>query len=342
MTKTLFGTTPSGEKVHAYELVNKNGMSVKVIEYGASLVSIKVPNGSGGKEELNLGFDTLEEYLNDNASFGRTVGRYANRIVNATFELDGVTIKLDPNRPPNHLHGGTHGFGRVVWTSELTSNNTVTFKYFSRDGDQGYPGNLHISASYTLGDDNGLTLIYDATTDKTTPISITNHAYFNLAGAGSGNVYGHEAQILSNKTVVVDKDLLPNGEFQDVKGTIFDLTKPTNLGEIFKSHPDFFGFDVSYVVSDVVNNPLKLVAKVTEPKSGRALEVYTTQPDIHLYTGNFMQKWQLAGGKTTDKHGAFCLETQNFPDGPNHKNFPNPFLKPGEVYHHETIYKFIF
>jgi len=343
MLKELFGTLPSGENVYSYTLENKNGMSIKVIEYGAMLISIKVPTKNGEKEELTIGFDTLEDYLNQRGNFGSTVGRYANRIANAKFELDGVTYNLNENRPPNHQHGGEKGFGKVLWKAEeIMDKNTVKLRYFSCDGDQGYPGNLQVWSTYILTDENEIKMIYEAETDKTTPISMTNHAYFNLAGIGSENVFGHDVQIFADKIIDVDQNLIPTGKFKDVQKTIFDLREPKNIGKVMKDSPTFEGYDHCYAISNVLQNPIKLVATVNQPKNGRGLEVYTTQPGLQFYIGNFLPRLPIANGKIINKHGGFALETQNFPDGPNHKEFPSPFLKPGEKYHQETVYKILF
>uniref|UniRef100_A0AC35G1H6 Galactose mutarotase n=1 Tax=Panagrolaimus sp. PS1159 TaxID=55785 RepID=A0AC35G1H6_9BILA len=318
-------------------------MSLKIIEYGAILVSIKIPNGNGQTETITLGYDSLEEYLKNPNYFGATVGRYANRIANGKFKIDGITYNLPINNGSNSLHGGIKGFDKVPWKIENFDDSSVKLYYQSPDGDQGYPGNLHVSVTYKLTDENEMFVIFDAKSDKITPINLTNHSSFNLVGAGNGDIYGHIVNMIPDKYLELTSDLVPTGNIKDVKGTIYDLTgNPKTLGEIMKSEPNFDGFDNCFVISDKSQNSMKLVTKVLEPKSGRRMEVYTTQPGIQLYTGNFLEKLQISNGKFTQKHGGFCLETQNFPDGPNHSNFPNPFLKPGEKYHHETIYKFYF
>uniref|UniRef100_A0A914YI84 Galactose mutarotase n=1 Tax=Panagrolaimus superbus TaxID=310955 RepID=A0A914YI84_9BILA len=320
-------------------------MSIKIIEYGAILVSIEIPDGYGKKENVTLGYDTLEEYLHNPNYFGATVGRYANRIAKGKFVIDGITYNLPINNGPNSLHGGKNGFDTVLWRTENVDEKSVKLSYHSPDGDQGYPGNLHVTTIYKLTDDNEIIIIYDATTDKTTPISLTNHSSFNLAGAGSGDIYDHIVTMIPDKYLELSSDLVPTGNILSVKDSIYDLTAtdtPKSLGQIIKSDPNFDGFDNCFVISDKPQNPLKLVTKVLEPKSGRKLEIYTTQPGIQFYTGNFLEKSKISNGKVTQKHGGFCLETNNFPDGPNHPQFPNPLLKPGEEYHHETVYKFFF
>uniref|UniRef100_A0AC34G6I7 Aldose 1-epimerase n=1 Tax=Panagrolaimus sp. ES5 TaxID=591445 RepID=A0AC34G6I7_9BILA len=344
MSKEHFGTF-EGKNVFAYTLTNKNGMSIKIIEYGAILVSIEIPDGHEPKLNIILGYDTLEEYLHNPNYFGATVGRYANRIAKGKFVIDGVTYNLPINNGLNSLHGGKKGFDKVFWKTEHVDENSVTLSYLSPDGDQGYPGNLYVTATYKLTDNNELIIIFDATTDKTTPISLTNHSSFNLAGAGSGDIYDHIVTMIPDKYLELTADLVPTGNIKSVKHTIYDLTEkdnPKSLGEIMTSDPHFDGFDNCFVISDNPQNFLKLVTKVLESKSGRRLEVYTTQPGIQLYTGNFLEKSKIANDKVSQKHGGFCLETNNFPDGPNHSNFPNPFLKPGEKYHQETVYTFFF
>uniref|UniRef100_A0A914EB55 Galactose mutarotase n=1 Tax=Acrobeloides nanus TaxID=290746 RepID=A0A914EB55_9BILA len=310
-------------------------MSITVIEYGATLISVQVPNGQNETEELIIGFNNLTGYLNPHEPyFGATIGRYANRIANATFSLNGTTYNLT-----GVIHGGARGFDKHLWNSTQIGDRTIEFHLFSPDGDQGFPGNVHTITTFSLTDDNEIQFTYDASSDKTTPISLTNHGYWNLAGAGSGNIYGHQVQILADIIVVVDKSLIPTGELKPVTGTPYDLKEIQKLGaamnKTLNAIPSL-AFDNAWQFesSNATHRNLTQVVKMVEPKSGRSLEISTTQPCIQFYTGNGLtNKTIMSNGRHTERQGAFAFEPQSLPDAPNHKNFPSPFINPGDEYH---------
>jgi len=340
--KESFGRTPDGIAVDLYTLTNTNGLKARITNYGAILVSLEVPDRGGDITDVTLGYDNLEGYIKETPYFGATVGRYANRIGGAKFVLDGVEYKLAANNGPNHLHGGIKGFDKVVWRLEdlkaESDQALVKMSYISEDGEEGYPGNLACSLVYTLTKDNELKIHYQAETDKTTIVNLTNHTYFNLAGQGNGDVLGHELMIDADAYTPVDDGLIPTGEIRPVKGSPLDFTTPTAIGARIDQVPG--GYDHNFVL----NNPggtLTLCARVYEPATGRVMEVITTEPGVQLYTGNFLDG-SITGkdGKVYKKHYAFCLETQHFPDSPNKPQFPSVVLKPGQKYETETIYRF--
>ena len=342
--KESFGKTSDGVAVEQYILTNTNGMTAKIITYGAILTELDVPDRDGKMGDVVLGFDNLKDYLAGHPYFGATVGRVANRIAKGEFTLDGKKYKLAVNNAPNSLHGGQKGFDKVVWKAEskaLPDGAGVEFTYVSKDGEEGYPGNLTATVVYTLTNNNALRIDYKATTDKATPVNLTNHTYFNLAGAKAGDILDHELMIAAEKYTPGDETLIPTGEIKPVKGTPLDFTKPKRIGErIDQIKSDPVGYDHNFVLNSG-GKELALAASVREPKTGRIMEMYTTEPGVQFYTGNFLDgKQKGRGGVVYKKHWGFCLEAQHFPDALHHENFPSIILKPGETYKQTTIYKF--
>jgi aldose 1-epimerase len=340
-----FGTR-EGRPVNLYTLKNAHGIEIKAMNYGGIIVSIRVPDRKGEFADVVLGHDKLEGYIPNPPYLGAIVGRYANRIANGTFTLDGKTYTLPKNDGPNTLHGGTtRTFDKVVWEAEpLKGKNGVAFSYLSKDGEEGFPGNLKVKVTYTLTDSNELLIDYEATTDKATPINVSQHSYFNLAGQGTGDILDHEVMINADRFTPVDKNLIPTGELRPVKGTPMDFTTAMKIGARIDDNYEQLqlghGYDHNYVLNR--KGPgMQLAARVYEPTSGRVLEVSTTQPAVQFYSGNFLD------GTVTGKEDrvykrryGFCLETQHFPDSPNHPNFPSTILKPGETFHQKTSFKF--
>lgn len=349
-TKSSWGKSPDGVEVGLYTLTNKNGMEVAITTYGGAVVSLKVPDRHGTLEDVVLGYDSLDGYVNDKVYFGAIIGRYANRIGQAKFTLDGKTYTLAKNNGENTLHGGVKGFNKAVWTAreiQAKDGQALELTYLSKDGEEGFPGNLHVRVVYTLTDSNELKIEYSATTDKDTVVNLTNHSYFNLLGVGpgTGDVLGHVLMIEADKFTPVDSGLIPTGELRDVAGSPFDFRKPTAIGARINEDNEQLklagGYDHNFVLRRRMGAPISLAARVVEPASGRILEVWTTEPGMQLYTGNFLDgSIHGKGGVVYTKHMAFCLETQHFPDSPNHAKFPTTELKPGERYHTTTIYKF--
>ena len=343
--KEFFGQMPDGTQVDVYTLANINGFTAQIINYGAILVSLEVPDRDGRLTDVTLGFDNLDDYIARNAFFGATVGRYANRIGGAKFTLEGVEYELAMNNGPNSLHGGKKGFDKVVWRLDDLKGEgdqaLVRLTYISEDGEEGYPGNLACSVTYTLTSDNELRFDYEAETDKTTVVNLTNHSYFNLAGQGTGNVLDHVVMLNADKYTVFDETLIPTGEIRSVEGTPLDFTSPTSIGARIGQVGN--GYDQNYVLSkdDVPAGTLTLCARVLEPTSGRIMEVHTTEPGVQFYTGNFLDG-TLTGkeGKVYKKHYGFCLETQHYPDSPNKPAFPSVVLKPGQKFTSATVYAF--
>jgi aldose 1-epimerase len=345
--KAAFGKTKEGAAVEIYTLTNRNGMTAKVMTYGATLTELIVPDRSGKPGNIVLGFDTIEPYLAGVPYFGSTIGRVGNRIAKGSFTLNGKTYKLATNNGPNHLHGGVKGFDKVVWKAEVApAGATVKFSYHSPDGEEGYPGNLDVSVVYTLTDANELHLDYTARTDKATPVNLTNHSYFNLAGDGSGSILDHVLMIAADQMTPVDDTLIPTGKLAPVKGTVFDFTTPTAIGARIAKVPIAppVGYDHNYVLrprGNMAGNGLTLAARVTEPTSGRVMEVRTLEPGIQFYSGNFLDGTiKNRKGVPYEKHAAFCLETQHYPDSVNHRNFPSTILEPGLTYKTTTVYAF--
>lgn len=340
--KESFGQTPDGKQVDLYTLVNTNGLTAKITNYGAILVSLEVPDRDGNLADITLGYDNLGDYIKRGAFFGATVGRFANRIGGAKFVLDGIEYQLAANNGPNHLHGGKKGFDKVLWRLEDISDEgnqaVVRLSYVSEDGEEGYPGNLACSVTYTLTGDNELKINYEAETDKTTVVNLTNHSYFNLAGQGNGDVLGHVLMLNADKYTVFDEALIPTGEVQSVTGTPLDFTTPMSIGARIGQVGS--GYDQNYVLNSG-GDSLDLCASVSEPTSGRVMEVHTTEPGVQFYTGNFLDG-SLTGkeGKVYKKHYGFCLETQHFPDSPNKPEFPSVVLNPGRTFTSVTVFRF--
>lgn len=342
LEKSSFGKMEDGREVTLFTLTNKNGMRIKVTDFGATLVCLEVSDKSGKMADVILGYDSLEGYLNDKPYFGCTVGRYANRIAKGQFSLEGKEYALAKNNDENHLHGGVKGFNKVLWTAEPVpgqGSRGVKFSYRSPDGEEGYPGNLDCSVTYTLTDDNEVKLDYTAQTDKTTHVNLTNHAYFNLAGQGTGDILNHELELVSSKFTEVNSGLIPTGELKDVAGSPLDFTQRTSIGSRIAQVEG--GYDHNFALTKTAPDQLELAARLVESASGRVMEVLTTEPGIQLYTGNFLDGTVIGkNGKAYQRHWALCLETQHFPDTPNQPNFPSTVLKPNETYKTTTVYKF--
>jgi len=338
-----FGRTREGQQVEIVTLSNSYGLAARITNYGGILVSIETPDRKGVVGDIVLGFDNPDSYLKAHPYFGVIAGRYANRIGGAKFMLDGREYKLAANDGNNTLHGGIKGFDKVVWKiEELEAKGDraeLKLSYISKDGEEGYPGNLKCIVTYALTEDNKLEIKYEATTDKPTVVNLTNHAYWNLAGQGGGDVLGHELMINADKYTAVDKGLIPTGELKSVKGTPLDFTKPETIGSRIKQ-VDIGGYDHNYVLKGRAGQ-MKLAARVYEPTSGRVMEIETTEPGVQLYTGNWLDG-TLKGkkGKVYNKYGGFCLETQHYPDSPNKPTFPSTVLRPGEKYETETVHTF--
>ncbi|WP_418262466.1 aldose epimerase family protein [Flavobacterium faecale] len=345
--KSAYGTTPNGDQVDSYKLKNQNGMEVDIITYGGIITSLKVPNKAGVSEEVAIGFNNLEQYTKDNPYFGALIGRYGNRIAKAKFSIDGIEYKLAANNGPNNLHGGPEGFHRVIWTAEKAEsgqNASLQLKYISKDMEEGFPGNLTVYVTYTLTNDNTLGVQYEATTDKTTVVNLTQHSYFNLSGDFSKTITNHEVVIDADQFVPVDADLIPTGKLEAVTNTPFDFRKPKTIAKEIKADNEQLKRGKGYDHCWVLNNQdkgFRFAASAYEPISGRYMEVFTTEPGIQLYTGNFLDgTLPTRDGKTYAHRTGFCLETQHYPDSPNQKSFPTTILKPGEKYQTKTSFKF--
>lgn len=338
----VFGKTAGGRVVHAYTLTNVNGLKAKLIDFGATLVSLEVPDRNGQLADIVLGCDTVECYEKQSPYFGAIVGRYANRIAGGKFTLDGVEYTLATNDGPNHLHGGNVGFDKVVWKAEPFDNVDgpgVKFTYRSKDGEEGYPGNLDCTVTYTLTNADELVIEYRAVTDKPTPVNLSHHSYFNLAGHDSGAILDHELTIHASFVTPTGPGLIPTGVLAPVTGTAYDFTgvgKP--IGLRIDQAPG--GYDINFVL-DGGGRGMDLAARVRDPKSGRVMEIFTTEPGLQFYSGNFLDG-TITGknGVNYVKHAGFCLEAQKFPDSPNQPLFPNSILRPGETYRQVTLHKF--
>jgi len=345
--KLAFGQTADGKRVDLFTLANAGGMEVKITTYGAAVVSLVVPDRSGKPADVGLGYDSLEDYIAGRYYFGCIAGRYANRIAGGKFTLSGAEYRLAANEGGNHLHGGLRGFDKKVWQAHEFEDNAdmgLKFSYLSPDGEEGYPGNLACTVIYTLGAANELKIDYRAVTDSPTIVNLTQHAYFNLAGAGSGDILSHELMINADRFTPVDSRLIPTGELKSVEGTPFDFTRSTTIGERIDSDDEQLmlgkGYDHNWILNKEIDGSSP-AARVSEPNSGRTLEVYTTQPGLQFYSGNFLDNRIAAkAGQIYHCRGGFCLETQHFPDSPNRPNFPSTVLDPGAKYEHTTIFKF--
>lgn len=336
-----FGATQHGAKVSEFKLSNANGLAVSILTWGGILRTIEVPDRFGSTKDITLGFDTLPPYEERHPYFGTITGRVANRIARGRFSLDGRTYSLATNNGPNHLHGGIHGFDRAVWrasTKTSPGSASVILTHASPDGDEGYPGEVSAKVIYTLSDDNALRIDYSATTTKATPINLTSHGYFNLSGHASGDMLKQILQIAADRVVVVDETSIPTGDLARVEGTPFDFRTPHAIGE--RMEEVGIGYDHTYVLSGKPES-LRLAATATDPESGRWLELYTTEPGVQLYTGNYLDGTQVGkGGIRYGKHAGFCLEAQHFPDSVNQPTFPSTILRPGEIYTQTTVMRF--
>jgi len=336
----FFGTLPEGDSTLLFTLENDRGLSVKITNYGGIITEIQSPDRNGKPGNVVLGFDNLDAYVEGHPYFGAIIGRYGNRIAGASFTLDGKEYRLAANNGINSLHGGSRGFDKVVWEPELLVTGdqaSLLLTYVSADGEEGYPGTLTTSVRYELTGDS-LVISYEAVTDRATVVNLTNHSYFNLAGEGS--ILDHVLYINASRYTPVDEQLIPTGELANVEGTPFDFRKPTAIGErIAETGGTPVGYDHNYVL-DGSDQPVPLAAKVMDPASGRVLEVYTTEPGVQFYSGNFLDGSLTSGNRVFDQHSGFCLETQHFPDSPNQPGFPSTVLLPGETYRSQTIYRF--
>jgi aldose 1-epimerase len=337
------------DSIKPYELTNNAGTTVKITNYGATITSIKVVDRDGKFADIALGYDRVEDYMNavDKPYFGSIVGRYGNRIAKGRFSLDGKTYSLATNNGPNHLHGGIIGFDKVIWNATPIRGqgySGVELTYRAKDREEGYPGNLDIKVTYKLTTENELVIEYDATTDKATPVNLTNHTYFNLAGEGNGTILDHELMINADHYTPVGETLIPTGKIESVKGTPFDFTRPKTIVRDINQDNEQLTFGGGYDHNFVLNKEtekMTLAATVYEPASGRFMEVLTDQPGVQFYCGNFLDG-RLIGksGKPYVYRGGFCLETQHYPDSPNQLDFPNTILRPGQVYTTKTVYRF--
>lgn len=347
LTKQQWGKLSSGEQIDLYTLRNSNGMEAAITNYGGRLVKLLVADRSGKFEDIVLGFDTLAQYVQKNPYFGALVGRYANRIAHGEFSLNGKTYQLARNNGENALHGGLRGFDAVAWQARDVSSNqglALELKYLSKDGEEGYPGNLSVTVVYTLDDSNALKVDYDATTDKDTVINLTNHSYFDLSGHAANHILDHQVTIDADRFTPVNANLIPTGELRKVEGTPFDFRKPAAIGTRIDEKNEQLQYGAGYDHNFVLNHGgsgIARAARVVEPKSGRVMEVLTTQPGVQFYTGNHLpEKLPGKDGVVYGFRSGFCLETQHFPDSPNQPAFPSTVLKAGQRYRETTIFQF--
>ena len=347
ITRADFGKTPDGQSVELFTLTNAMGTEAKITNYGGILVSLSVPDRTRKFADVVLGFNDLESYLKGHPYFGSIIGRYGNRIAKGHFSLDGVEYKLAVNNGPNHLHGGIKGFDKVVWTPAPTTTRnaaSLSLTYLSTDGEEGYPGNLNVKVVYTLTNKNELRIDYSATTDKDTVINLTHHSYFNLAGEGNGDILNHQLTLKANRFLPTDATSIPTGELRSVGGNPFDFVTAHAIGERINQNDQQLQFGNGYDHNWVVNGKpgrLRVAAEVYEPTSGRLMQVWTTEPGIQFYTGNFLDG-TLTGKsrKAYQRRSGFCLETQHYPDSPNEPKFPTTTLRKGAIYSSTTIYRF--
>ncbi len=344
--RELFGKF-EGQEIYLYTLTNKNGLTAKITNYGGIVTSILIPDKNGKFEDIVLGFDNIEDYLKGHPHFGCIVGRYANRIAKAKFTVNNIEYKLNANDGENILHGGNKGFHTVIWDSEEIKNKNekgLKLTYLSKNGEEGFPGDLYVTVIYTLTNNNELKINYEANIDKPCPVNLTHHSYFNLAGAGKTDILNHEIKINANKYTVVNEKFIPTGELKDVKETDMEFTSYRKIGErINNINSEYFysGYDHNYILSKK-DKKLSLAAQVYESVSGRKMEVYTTEPCIQFYTGNFLDGSIVGKNNYVyKKHFGFCIEAQHYPDSPNHSEFPSTILYPGKKYKQTTIYKFL-
>lgn len=348
ITVKPFGKLADGQAADLYTLTNKNGAVATISNYGGIITSLMMQDRNGKFSDVVLGFDSLGKYVKDSPYFGALIGRYGNRIAKGKFTLDGRNYQLATNNIGNALHGGLKGFDKVVWRAFPkvgAQGPSLKLTYVSKDGEEGYPGTLKVSATYTLTNKNELKLVYSATTDKETVVNLTHHSYFNLAGQGNGTILDHVLTLDSSRYTPVDKTLIPTGKIAPLKGTPLDFRKPTPIGSRIDAKDEQLkfarGYDHNFVVDKLIPGTLARIAKVEEPKSGRVMEVFSTEPAVQFYAGNFLDgTLKGKGGKVYVRRGGFCLEPQHYPDSPNHKNFPSTVLKPGQTYKNTIVYSF--
>lgn len=334
-----FGTGPDGTEARLFTLKNEQNMEVSITNYGGTVTAIRVPDRDGRKANVVLGFDTFRDYLGEHPYFGAIIGRYANRIAGSAFTLNGTEYRLAANEEPNHLHGGLRGFDKIFWNFETPDKQTLKLTYTSKNGEEGYPGNLDVTVTYSLNDENELRIDYHAVTDKATPVNLTNHSYFNLTGNPENRILEHILQLNAGQYTPVDDYAIPTGEIREVSNTPFDFTTPYPIGE--RLHELKNGYDHNYVLGMKKSETPERAAIVYDPSTGRKLETWTDKPGIQLYTGGGLSSEIGRSGKYHfQKFGGFCLETQYFPNSPNIDHFPSPFLDTGDVYHFTTIYRF--
>ena len=348
IASAAYGRLPDGRAVTRFTLANRNGTSAEILDYGGILVSLRAADRDGRHDNVVLGCPDLEGYCADRSNFGALVGRYANRVAHGRFRLDGTSYQLACNDPPNALHGGHQGFNRALWRAEIRENGggtVLALRHVSPDGDEGYPGTLTVEVRYALGADDALRIDYAATTDRPTIVNLTSHGYFNLAGEGSGDVYGHELMIAADAFTPVDAALIPTGEVRSVAGTPFDFRAAAPIGRSIRAADEQIlrggGFDHNFILRSADAGALRLAAVVREPRTGRVLEVSTTEPGVQLYSGNFLDSSRPGSlGRPYRQGDGFCLETQHFPDSPNRDGFPSTVLRPGQTLRSTTVYRF--
>jgi aldose 1-epimerase len=344
--RRVFGEIGDERIAHLYTLTNDHGTEAKITNYGGIVVALRVPDRDGEMGDVVLGYDTLEEYVDDDCYFGCVVGRYANRIANGRFVLNGREYALAKNDGENHLHGGEKGFNKVLWDAkevEQTDRVGLVLSYICKDGEEGYPGNLSVRLVYILTNEDELRIGYTATTDGDTVVNLSHHSYFNLAGNGTGDILGHSLMIDAEMFTPIREGLIPTGELRKVAGTPLDFREPTEIGSRMESDHEQLGlgrgYDHNYVLN-IRDGSLALAARVCEPLTGRVMKVYTTEPGIQFYSGNSLENVAGKGGSVYRRHGGLCLEAQHFPDSPNKPGFPSTVLSPGETYSQTTVYRF--
>ena len=348
VSRAPFGQLPDGRRVELFTLTNPHGVEVRAMTYGAIITSIRTPDRNGTQADIALGFDSLSGYLAGSPYFGSVVGRYANRIAGGRFTLDGVTYHLARNNGPNSLHGGERGFDKVLWNAEPFQNDSamgVTFRYESPDGEEGYPGTVRVQVSYTLTADNKLIVDYEATTDKATPINLSQHTYWNLHGEGRAGIVNHVLTLNASAFTPVDSTLIPTGQIASVAGTPFDFRRATAIGSRINESNEQLrfgrGYDHNWVIDQASQGSLVPAARLEDPVSGRRLDISTTEPGVQFYSGNFLDgSIKGKGGSSYGHRTGLCLETQHFPDSPNHANFPSTILRPGQRYQSRTEFVF--
>jgi aldose 1-epimerase len=345
--KDSFGKTSDGKAVEIYTLKNSKGAEARIMTYGGTVVSLKMPDRNGKYADIVQGFDSIEDYEKNRVFFGALIGRYGNRIAKGRFTLDGKEYTLATNNGENHLHGGVEGFDRVVWTARPfvdTRGANLELTYLSKDSEEGYPGNLNVKVVYTLTENNELKIVYFADTDKNTIVNLTHHSYFNLAGAGVGDILNHQLTLYADRFTPTDNTSIPLGELRSVKGTPFDFLTPTTIGARINQGEEQLkfgqGYDHNWVLNKTASKSPALAATVFEPVSGRVMEVFTTEPGLQFYSGNFLDNVKGKNGQIYPRRSGFCLEAQHFPDSPNKPEFPTTELKKGQTYTQTTIYKF--